>query len=389
MLSPDAPSDDAPTGVVEVDAEPAGQIGATLPVGDVAPTEAVRPGWGKVKTNLDSTVEALKRENDALKQENTALKLKRENEALRQENATLAAPEQENTALKLTAENEALRQENATLAGPPSMGTAVDTVVDTGWGRVKTNLDSTAEALKRENDAVVARPASGRSRSLSGWGKVKERVEEKVMLRLNSNNKVVSDKRDHIIESMPFNDKMGVLVAYMVHNFWNCWVFLNFVNFDAAKALLNATDGQIGLITTMGWLGILSTVPVVVITKNHTQWLYIAGVLNCLAPVARAFAAAAGSATLVIVTNFVAGMGFGILSAWPAMLAAMWPEEQRTVVTAVACLSNYVGGAAGVVIIPLVAYDSETLLSFLYVQAVFAAVPFGEPSILNTCLLVL
>jgi MFS family permease len=143
------------------------------------------------------------------------------------------------------------------------------------------------------------------------------------------------------------------------------------------QALLNADDSQIGLITSFGWLGILTTIPVVILTKDHTTWLFVAGFLNCAAPIARAFAASAGSATAVIATNFVAGMGFGILSAWPAMLAAMWTEEHRTVVTAAACLSNYVGGAAGVMIIPMVAYDAETLRSFLIVQAWVAAVPFG------------
>jgi len=153
-------------------------------------------------------------------------------------------------------------------------------------------------------------------------------------------------------------------------------VFLNFANFDAAKALLHADDSQIGLITTMGWVGIVSTIPIVVFTKEHKQWLFIAGFLNCAAPVARAFLAAQGSATGIIATNFVAGMGLGVLTIWPPMLAAMWAEEHRAVVTAAACCSMYLGGAAGVMIIPLLAYDAESLQAFLAMQACVAALPF-------------
>ena len=59
------------------------------------------------------------------------------------------------------------------------------------------------------------------------------------------------------------------------------------------------------------------------------------------------------------------------------MLAGLqWPEERRTVVTAVASLSNYVGGAAGVLFMPAVATSAPALLEVFRLQA-FACVPLG------------
>ena len=55
---------------------------------------------------------------------------------------------------------------------------------------------------------------------VKSWSKVRIAVK----LRLNSNNKIVSDKRDHIVDELPLASKIAVLCVYMAHNFWNCWV---------------------------------------------------------------------------------------------------------------------------------------------------------------------
>ena len=36
------------------------------------------------------------------------------------------------------------------------------------------------------------------------------------------------------------------LLVFSLHNGWNCFVFLNYVNYSPARALLNATDPEIG-----------------------------------------------------------------------------------------------------------------------------------------------
>ena len=133
----------------------------------------------------------------------------------------------------------------------------------------------------------------------------------------------------------------AVLAVFSLHNAWNCWVFLNFTNFGPAEELLGVGDAEIGFITTIGWLGILSTLPLVTVCTWHRALLGAAGLMNVGPPVLRYFAAAAGSYHLVVLSNALQGCAFGVLGAWPAMLAgSQWPEERRTVVTAVASLSN-------------------------------------------------
>jgi hypothetical protein len=162
----------------------------------------------------------------------------------------------------------------------------------------------------------------------------------------------------------------AILAVFSLHNAWNCWVFLNFTNFGPAEELLGVGDAEIGFITTVGWLGILSTVPLVTVCTCHRMLLAAAGLLNVVPPVLRYFAALHGSYKVVALTNFLQGGSFGVLGAWPAMLAALqWPEERRTLVTAVASLSNYVGGAAGVLFMPAMADTKEHLLDIFYVQA--------------------
>ena len=115
------------------------------------------------------------------------------------------------------------------------------------------------------------------------------------------------------------------------------------------------------------------------------QWrrtlLAIGGLLNATAPMLRYAAVAcsgwdpAARYSAVLVSSFVQGAAFGLIGAWPATLAALqWPARRRVVVTAIASLSNYVGGALGTVAMPLIASTPSSLLSCFYVQAL-AGVP--------------
>jgi hypothetical protein len=170
-----------------------------------------------------------------------------------------------------------------------------------------------------------------------------------------------------------------ILVVFSLHNAWNCWVFLNFTNFGPAQKLLGVDRAHIGLITTAGWLGILSTVPLVTLwQRDHRTLLFGAGVMNVVPPVIRYVGALHRSYALVLASNFLQGSAFGVLGAWPAMLASLqWPEERRTLVTAVASLSNYVGGAAGVTFMPVMADTATKLLEIFRVQSYVAAMLFA------------
>ena len=105
--------------------------------------------------------------------------------------------------------------------------------------------------------------------------------------------------------------------------------------------------------------------------------LFAAGVMNVGPPVLRYWAALRGSYELVALSNFLQGAAFGVLGAWPAMLAALqWPEEKRTLVTAVASLSNYVGGAAGVTFMPAMADTASKLLEIFRWQSYISVLLF-------------
>lgn len=69
------------------------------------------------------------------------------------------------------------------------------------------------------------------------------------------------------------------------------------------------------------------------------------------------------------------GSAFGVLGVWPAMLAAVhWREHRRALVIAIAGLSNYVGGAAGVLFFPTFANTADELLNVFRIQAFASAV---------------
>ena len=86
---------------------------------------------------------------------------------------------------------------------------------------------------------------------------------------------------------LPLRWRLVFLSVYALHNAWNCWVFLNFSNFAPAKALLQSTDEQIGFITTVGWLGICATLPLVAVCSWHRTLLVAACLVNSLAPIVR------------------------------------------------------------------------------------------------------
>jgi len=172
---------------------------------------------------------------------------------------------------------------------------------------------------------------------------------------------------------------VAVLFVYCIHNAWNCWVFLNFTNVKPASELLGVSEVQISAMLTAGWVGILSTIPLVTVCTWHRTLLVAAGIVNACAPVLRYSAATAaashGSLNVVIFTNWLMGAAFGIIGAWPPMLAAMqWPSSRHSLVTAVASLSNYAGGAAGVALMPLIAASPSALLEAFRWQAC-AAMP--------------
>ena len=172
-----------------------------------------------------------------------------------------------------------------------------------------------------------------------------------------------------------------VLAVFVLHNAWNCWCFLNFTNAAPAVALLGVSTRQVGMITAAGWCGILTSLPMVtLITKRHRSLLIVAGLVNACVPVARYYCAnptwAKGSGfTLIVGSNWLMGAAFGVIGVWPPMLAAiMWPKRRHTLVTAVGALSNNVGGAFGVALMPVIASTPQALLNTLQIQA-YAAIP--------------
>ena len=167
-----------------------------------------------------------------------------------------------------------------------------------------------------------------------------------------------------------------ILLVYSLHNGWNCWVFLNFTNFAPAQELLNVSAEEIGLLTTVGFVGILFGLPFATLCTYQRTVLVTGGALNAAAPVLRYYAVLGGHGYIgVLVSSFLQGVAFGLIGAWPAMLAALqWAPQHRTLVTAVASLSNYVGGAAGTIAMPIIADSAASLLEVFRLQAL-ACVP--------------
>lgn len=71
----------------------------------------------------------------------------------------------------------------------------------------------------------------------------------------------------------------------------------------------------------MGWVGILSTIPVVTVCRWHRTLLFLAGATQCVAPLVRYLGAT--SVPVALGTQFLMGAASGVISAWPAMLARL------------------------------------------------------------------
>ena len=69
---------------------------------------------------------------------------------------------------------------------------------------------------------------------------------------------------------------MVIIIVFAAHNAFNCWMFLNFVNFKPAQQLLHVNEEEVGFITTVGWLGILLTLPIVTACTWYRTLLFIA-----------------------------------------------------------------------------------------------------------------
>ena len=175
---------------------------------------------------------------------------------------------------------------------------------------------------------------------------------------------------------------VAVLLTFALHNAWNCWMFLNFTNFAPAAELFNVSDADIGLITTAGWLGIISTIPVgALIIRRRRSMLFIAGFMNTAPAVVRYFAArylvGITGYRVVLATNFAQGAAYGVFSVWPAIIPGLlFPPPMHATVTAIAALSNYLGGALGAAFIPAYALNAARLLQLFEVQAIVSAFLF-------------
>lgn len=174
---------------------------------------------------------------------------------------------------------------------------------------------------------------------------------------------------------------VAVLAVFSMHNAFNCFAFLSFADYTPAKEIFHdsghGTDEDVGFINTMGWVGILSTLPVVSAVESRGL-LVAAGLANTGAPVLRYLGARASNYPMVVAAQFLQGAAFGVIGAWPALLARLqWPAPARTIVTAVASLSNYIGGAIGVVVMPSIAPSGTALVAVLLLQCYVAAGLFG------------
>ena len=173
-----------------------------------------------------------------------------------------------------------------------------------------------------------------------------------------------------------FAKAVVVLIVFALHNAWNCWTFLDFTNFEPAEELLKVGSSDIGVLQTVSWLGILVVVPIpgFVPAKWQRALLVAFSLVNALAPVMRYVGAIHANLPVVAVSSFLQGAAAGVIIVWPPILAAaMWPERQRPVVIAIAGLSNYIGGAAGVALMPVIAASADSLLDMLQAQALVAA----------------
>jgi len=162
-----------------------------------------------------------------------------------------------------------------------------------------------------------------------------------------------------------------VIGVFSLHNAWNCFVFLDFNEYEYVKDLLNINDSQVGFINSMGWVGIISTLPLVTVCKWPRALLLIAGLINAFSPALRFYAAKTKSYSLMWVSSLAIGSVYGVIGAWPPLLASlMLPHrpESWTLVTAIASLANYAGGAIGTSLLPAIINSADDLVEVLRMQ---------------------
>jgi len=165
---------------------------------------------------------------------------------------------------------------------------------------------------------------------------------------------------------------ISVLIVFCLHNSWNCWVFLNASSdVEAAKELFGLNDSEVGTLNTVGLLGIGFLLPVATVCKWPRALLWFGGIINVASPILRYYGAKSGSYWLVVATFAGNGMAYGVIGVWPPILAVTFAREERhAVVTAVALLSNWLGGAMAAIITPLVSRgQGDGLLALLEGQA--------------------
>ena len=150
---------------------------------------------------------------------------------------------------------------------------------------------------------------------------------------------------------------------------FNCFVFLDFASYKPACELLDLGNDQVGLINSMGWFGILSTLPLVTVCTWHRSLLFAAAIVNAAAPALRYYSAVQQSYELMVVSSFAVGSVYGVIGAWPPILARLlFRPQYHTLVTAVASLANYVGGAVGTTLLPALVKDAADLKVVLEIQ---------------------
>lgn len=115
-----------------------------------------------------------------------------------------------------------------------------------------------------------------------------------------------------------------VLISFSLHNAFNCWCFLNFANFKPVESLMHVTANDVAFMTTVGWIGILSTLPIVTVCTYRRVLLCIGGLLNVAAPITRYIGAVNGSESLVTFSQWMIGAAFGIIGGEFSVLASLF-----------------------------------------------------------------
>ena len=69
-----------------------------------------------------------------------------------------------------------------------------------------------------------------------------------------------------------------VLAAFCVHNFWNCWTFLNLITEEAWVELLPGMDHEsFGLLGSLSWIGIFAVTLFVSFATGYERSVLVAG----------------------------------------------------------------------------------------------------------------